>query len=397
MTAAVVDLLEGAPDLVAYAAAPAQLRRVAAADQALTRVSSATARTAGVGLGLTTGLAGLAMWGSLLVGISAVHGRRLDGVLLAVIVLVPLAAFELVAPLPAATQTLERVRRAAARVFALFDAPAAVHEPTRGRLAPPAPTWLEARSLKARYGDGPWVLDGVDLDVVRGRRVAIVGPSGAGKSTLAAVLLRFLDYDGSVLLDGIPFDHLDSESLRRVAGLVDQEAHLFDTTVAENLRIGRRDASDDELRAALDAVGLLAWLDSLPAGLDTNVGPRGNRVSGGERQRLALARAALPDFPILVLDEPTEHLDVATADRITANMLQDRRDRATVLITHRLSGLEDVDEAIVLDSGRVVERGGHAHLVSVRGRYADLWRREQHPRQGAGVHVELVAPARDDG
>ena len=398
MTASVVDLLEGAPDLVAYGAASAQLARVGSAESELTQVSSATARTTGVGLGLTTALAGLAMWGSLVAGISAVHAGRLNGLLLPVIVLIPLAAFELVAPLPAATQTLERVRRAAARVFTLLDTPSPVHEPSVAVPVAAFPNGIVARSTSAHYADGPCVLNGVDVDVTRGRCVAIVGPSGAGKSTLAAVLLRFLDYEGSLTLDEVEFDRLDGDGLRRVVGLVDQETYLFDATIAENLRIARRDASDAELHSVLAEVGLLHWVTSLPDGLGTNVGVRGDRVSGGERQRLALARAALADFPFLVLDEPAEHLDLATADLITTGLLRDWDHRATVLITHRLAGLDRVDEVIVMEAGRVVERGSHDELVAGDGMYSGLWRRERELSGGLeDVHPKTVAPRQGQG
>ena len=239
LAASVVDLLEGAPDLVAFGAADTQLDRLAASDRDLTRIASATARTAGIGLGLTTLLTGLAMWGALVVGISAVHAHYLDGVLLAVIVLIPLAAFELVAPLPTATQTLERVRRCAARVFAVLDADAPVTEPDEPAAVPASPRRIAAHGARARYGATlPWALGAVDLDLGPGRRIGVVGPSGAGKSTLAAVLLRFLPYEGSVSLEGVELDHLAGDDVRSVVGLVAQDAHLFDTTIGENLRVG---------------------------------------------------------------------------------------------------------------------------------------------------------------
>ena len=211
-----------------------------------------------------------------------------------------------------------------------------------------------------------------------GRRVALVGPSGAGKSTLADVLVRFLPADaGEATLDGVPLERLAADDVRRVVGLVEQSPHLFDTTLAENLRVGRRTATDAELEDVLARVGLGPWLAGLPDGLRTPVGPQGGRLSGGQRQRVAVARALLADFPILVLDEPGEHLDPPAADALTADLLALTEGRSTLLITHRLTGLERVDEIVVLDGGRVVERGTHDELLLAGGRYAGLWWEER--------------------
>jgi ATP-binding cassette subfamily C protein CydCD len=436
LSASVVDLIEGAPELVAYGAASEQLQRTLAADAELTRIARAGARTAGIGQGLTTLCSGLAMWGALLVGISAVRAGRMDGVLLAGIALIPLVAFELVSGLPAATQTLQRVRRAAARVQELRETPPPVREPAHPQALPasipfpesarslpveapssragsehsqalsmppsidrpvrssthpadsqspngrspdgsshtnPPPIvdtreqlshTLAVRNLSCSYpGASRPALEQIDLDLSPGRRVALVGPSGAGKSTLAAVLLRFLPYEGSIELDGVEIDALDGDAVRRVVGLVSQDVHIFDSTLEQNLRLAKRDASEDELRDALAQARLLDWVDSLPQGLATELGERGARMSGGQRQRLALARALLADFPILILDEPGEHLDTATADALVADLLDVTRARTTLLITHRLVGLEQVDEILVIEQGRIVERGTHAQLA----------------------------------
>ncbi len=363
LSAAVVDLIEGAPELVAYGAAQEQLQRTLTADAELTRIARAGARTAGIGQGLTTLCSGLAMWGALLVGVNAVRTGHMDGVLLAGIALIPLVAFELVSGLPAATQTLQRVRRAAARIQELRETPPPVVEPERPQ-ALPAGGGLTARNLSCSYPNSGPVLDGIDLDLSPGRRVALVGPSGAGKSTLAAVLLRFLAYRGSVTLDGMEIDALDGDDVRRVVGLVSQDVHIFDSTLEQNLRLAKRDASEDELRDALAQARLLDWVNSLPRGLATEVGERGARMSGGQRQRLALARALLADFPILILDEPGEHLDTATADALVADLLDVTRARTTLLITHRLVGLEQVDEILAIEQGKIVERGTHAQLTA---------------------------------
>jgi thiol reductant ABC exporter CydC subunit len=386
LTASVVDLIEGAPELAVNGATVEQLGRAMAADAEVTQLAGAAARTAGIGQGLSSLCVGLAMWGALVVGVSAVHAGRLEGVLLAGIVLIPLVAFELVSGLPSATQTLQRVRRSAARVFEVMDTPPPVLEPTH-QLAfadgearvPRREHALRVTDLRYRYpGQTRWALDGVDLDLSPGRRVALVGPSGAGKSTLAAMLLRFLPYEsGSVTLDGVELGELDGDVIRRAVGLVSQDAHVFDSTLEENLRLAKRDATQAELDHALGAARLLDWTSALPAGLQTEVGERGARLSGGQRQRLAIARALLADFGVLILDEPGEHLDTPTADAIVADMLTITEGRTTLLITHRLTGLEEVDEVLVLDHGRVIERGTHAELVGLRGRYAELWRHEQ--------------------
>jgi thiol reductant ABC exporter CydC subunit len=379
LTSSVVDLIEGGPELAVNGAVAEQLSRSLAADQTLTLLARASARTAGIGQGLTSLCSGLAMWGALVVGVAAVHSGHMDGVLLAGLALIPLVAFELVAGLPAATQTLQRVRRSAARVFEVMDTQAPVAEPAHARTLPEPPYALRARGARARYpGAEEWALDGVDLDLSAGRRVAVVGASGAGKSTLAGVLLRFLEYrEGSVTLDGVEIADLDGDEYREAVGLASQEAHVFDNTLEENLRLARRDATADQLREALAAVRLLDWAEGLPEGLSTEIGERGARMSGGQRQRLALARALLADFPVLILDEPGEHLDTATADAIVADLLAVTGEKATLLITHRLAGLPEADEVLVLDRGRVIERGTHAELLAREGRYAALWRLQE--------------------
>ncbi len=210
-----------------------------------------------------------------------------------------------------------------------------------------------------------------------------MGPSGSGKTTLAQVLLRFLDASsGTYRLGGVEASALESDTVRRSVGLCAQDAHVFDSTIRENLRLARPGATDAELRDALSRARLLDWVRALPEGLDTAVGEHGARLSGGQRQRLALARALLADFPVLVLDEPAEHLDLPTADALTADLLTATRGRATVLITHRLTGLEAVDEVLVLDAGRVVQRGPYAELAAEDGPLRRMLERE---RETVGV------------
>ncbi len=408
LSAAVVDLIDGAPELTVMGGMNEQVERIAGADRRLRATARRGAGTAGIGLGLTTALAGLASWGALTLGVRSTHSGHLDGALLAVLALVPLAAFELVAPLPAATQALQRSRTAAGRVFAATDAPVPVEEPDPPLPLPgdaSGPHTLSLRSVWAGYpGTDRPVLRGVDLDLAPGRRLALVGQSGAGKSTLADVLVRFLPVDaGEALLDGVPLNRLASDDVRRVVGLVEQSPHLFATSLAENQRVGRRSASDVELTEMLERVGLGDWLAGLPAGLATQVGPAGTLLSGGQRQRVAVARALLAEFSILILDEPAEHLDPVAADALTGDLLALTEGHSTLFITHRLAGLDEVDEIIVLEGGRVVERGTHAHLMSTGGRYAGLWWDELmndqtalEPRPATAASSERVATVLDD-
>ncbi|MFI7060799.1 thiol reductant ABC exporter subunit CydC [Kribbella sp. NPDC050124] len=378
LSTAVVDLVHGAPDLIAYGAAQAQLRRAERADAELSAVARGAARTAGTGSGLTTLLAGLCGWGVLVAGIVAVDNGQLPGVLLTVVVLVSLAAFELVTGLPQAFATFERVRLSRARVGALLAVDDPVREPANPVPLPAAPYSIRLRGVRARYPSGPLALDGIDLDLAPGDRVAVVGPSGAGKSTLAAVLLRFLDLEsGTASLNGVCLGDLESEVLRRVVGVAEQDAHVFDRTIGDNLRLARPEATEAQVRSALAVVGLLAWVDDLPNGLATEVGEHGARLSGGQRQRLVVARALLADFPVLILDEPTEHLDPRAADALTSNLLTAASGRTTLLITHRLSGLEAVERIVLLEAGRVVESGTHAELLAAGRAYARIWAREQ--------------------
>jgi ATP-binding cassette subfamily C protein CydCD len=374
----VTDLLTGTAELTVAGALPSRAAETRRADGALTRIASRAATATALGDGLTALVCGLTVAAAALAGVQAVAGGRLDGVAMAVVVLTPLAAFEAVLGMPLAVQYRQRVRRSAERVHEVLDAPGPVREPERPRQSPASPFPVTVRGLTARHaGQGRDALSGLDLTLETGRRVAVVGPSGSGKTTLAQVLLRFLDPTAGVYtLGGIDARALDGDDVRRLVGLCAQDAHMFDSSVRENLLLAKKDATEPELRDALARARLLDWADTLPDGLDTLVGEHGTRLSGGQRQRLALARALLADFPVLVLDEPAEHLDLETADALTADLLAATEGRTTVLITHRLAGLEAVDEVIVLDEGRVVQRGPYAELAALPGPLRRMAERE---------------------
>ncbi|MEU1436014.1 thiol reductant ABC exporter subunit CydD [Streptomyces sp. NPDC005775] len=385
----VTDLLGGTAELTVAGALPGRLARGREADGALTLIASRAATATALGGGLGALIAGLTVVASALVALPAVADGRLAGVELAVVVLTPLAAFEAVTALPLAVQYRQRVRRSAERVFEVLDAPVPVREPAVPAEAPASPFPVEVRGLSARYaGADRDALDDLDLTLEAGRRIAVVGSSGSGKTTLAQVLLRFLDArTGTYRLGGVDAAALDGDTVRRFVGLCAQDAHIFDSSIRENLRLARTGATDGELRDALGRARLLDWAQALPDGLDTLVGEHGARLSGGQRQRLALARALLADFPVLVLDEPAEHLDLATADALTADLLAATQGRTTVLITHRLEGLDAVDEVVVLEAGAVVQRGPYDALVAVDGPLRRMLERERETAVDSGKPV----------
>ncbi|MFF8989618.1 thiol reductant ABC exporter subunit CydD [Streptomyces sp. NPDC014983] len=374
----VTDLLTGTAELTVAGALPVRTGAARRADGTLTRIASRAAAVTALGDGLTALVSGLTVTAMALLGVQAVASDRLGGVALAVVVLTPLAAFEAVLGMPLAVRYRQRVRRSAERVREVLEAPEPVSEPERPRQAPATPFPVVLKGLTARHaGQRQEALAGLDLTLDQGRRIAVVGASGSGKTTLAQVLLRFLDpRSGSYTLAGVNARELAGDDVRRLVGLCAQDAHLFDSSVRENLLLARKDATEAELRGALARARLLDWVDGLPDGLDTLVGEHGARLSGGQRQRLALARALLADFPVLVLDEPAEHLDLPTADALTADLLAATEGRTTLLITHRLAGLDEVDEVLVLDAGRVVQRGPYAELAAVDGPLREMVRRE---------------------
>ncbi|MGW1685450.1 thiol reductant ABC exporter subunit CydD [Streptomyces albidoflavus] len=375
----VAEVLTGTGELTVAGALAHRTARTGDADRELTRIRARGAAANALGAGLTAVITGLTTVAAAYVGIRGVSAGALDGVALAVVVLAPLAAFEAVTALPLAVQFRQRVRRSAERVHEVLDAPVPVTEPEAAGPAPESPFPVELRGVAARHpGQERDALTGIDLTVAEGRRIAVVGPSGSGKTTLAQLLLRFLDpRTGSYTLAGASAPGLDGDDVRRLVGLCAQDAHVFDSTLRENLLLADRSATEARLREVLGRARLLEWAETLPQGLDTPVGEHGARLSGGQRQRLALARALLAGFPLLVLDEPAEHLDLETADRLTADLLAATRGRTTLLITHRLAGLEAVDEILVLDEGRIVQRGTYEELSAEEGPFRRLRERER--------------------
>lgn len=348
-----VELLAGLPELVVFGAAEQRLAELEETDRRLRRSVVREALAGGAGDGLAIALTGLAAAAVLAAAIPAVAAGRLDGVYLGLLALLTLASFEGVRALPLAAQHLAGTEAAAERLFALADSQRPVREPVKPRpLSAGAVVRLEDARL--RFDGGPWLLDGASLELRRGHRLALVGPSGAGKTTLAHVLVRFRELDGGrATLDGHDLREYAQDDVRRVIALCGQDAHLFATTIRENVRLARPDATDAEIAAALRRAGAGAWLDSLPDGLDTFVGDEGGLVSGGQRQRIALARALVSGARMLILDEPTAHLDDETAAAVLDDLLDAADDVGVLLITHSPLRLERFDEVLRLEAGRL--------------------------------------------
>ena len=353
----VVDLLEGAAELVAFDAMDAALLRIDRADRQLAALERRSAAGLAVGSSLSVLAAGFGLWAAFVVAIPAVRSGALSGVMLAVVVLLAWSSPDVVADLPAVGLHLGRARQSALRMLQLINLPNPVLEPAHPLPCPSRPTSVKLSGVSARYSaDRPAALTGVDLELRPGCRIVVTGESGAGKSTLVAVLLRFLDIEtGLMTIDGVDARAMSSDDVRRVIGCCEQEPHLFDSTIRANVLIGMPNATEPQVRAAVVRAGLAPWIDTLPHGLDTKVGEGGAEVSGGEARRIALARAFLADFPILLLDEPTEGLDELAASALIAEILRPDDYRAVLLVTHRLAGTEDADEILTL--------GGTAQLA----------------------------------
>ena len=320
--------------------------------------------------------AGLANAGVIVVGVwLGFAGQISAGEVLAFAFLVTL----FVGPVQMGTQILTDAQNAIAswrRVIGILDTPADLVDPgPDGAQLPRGPVDIRLVDVTFAYPSGPPVLRDINLDLAAGTRVAVVGETGSGKSTIAKLLTRLMDpTEGAVLLDGIDVREIAASSMRRSVVLVPQEGFLFDDTIAANVRYGRLDATDEEIVGAAEEIGLGDWLAGLPAGIATQVGQRGESLSAGERQLVALWRAQLADPDLLVLDEATSSVDPALEMRIGRALERLMSGRTSVTIAHRLSTAENADEVVVVDRGRIVQRGPHAALVQQEGSvYAGLY------------------------
>ena len=373
MLGAVAESVVGAQVIRAYGVQDRTAERIDAAVDA-TRVAQTNAQRLSA-LTFSAGelTAALATGAVVVVGVLlGVDGHITTGRLVGFLFLVAL----FVQPVQVATEVLNEAQNAVAglrRVLGVLDTPSDVSDPAGGRPLPPGPVGVRFDGVSFAYPGGPEVVHDVTLDIAPRTRVAVVGETGSGKTTFAKLLTRLMDPTrGRVLLSGVPLDEVEFDSLRSRVVMVPQDGFLFDTTVADNVRYGRRDATDADVERAFDALGLSDWVAQLPDGVRTEVGERGDSLSVGERQLVAIARAYVADPDLLVLDEATSAVDPATEVRLQRALDSLTRGRTTLAIAHRLSTAEAADEVLVVDAGVVVQRGTHAELVRSDGVYARL-------------------------
>jgi ABC-type transport system involved in cytochrome bd biosynthesis fused ATPase/permease subunit len=323
---------------------------------------------------------GVAILVSIGAAIQSINVGELDGVLLVVIALIPMAAFESVASFPAAALSFARVRGSAQRICEVLDAADPIANPDPSLQV--SGNKLSITKVSANWpGSTRKAISEIDLLSEPGSRVGLVGGSGSGKSSIAAVSVKFLmPSDGKYSLGNIDSTNLAGESIREIVKLSLQDSHIFATSIAENLKLAWPDhnnpPTDDQLWVALDKALLSDWVRSLPKGLYTVVGERGNSMSGGQRQRLVAARMFLSDPEVWILDEPTEHLNDVLADELIDNLISASDGKTLILATHRIMDTKALDHVLVLDQGSLKESGSPSHLMTNAGDYQRLSGRE---------------------
>jgi ATP-binding cassette subfamily C protein CydC len=368
LNARIVDGFQGAQDLLAFGRERDHERDIATLNRRLGRLQGRMAFITGLQDALDDLLMNLAMLSVLVLAIPLVSGGEVRGVYLAFLALVVLGSFEAVQPLGSAFQFLGRSIGAGERLLEIVDAEPEVKDPAEP-LPLPGDHKLEFDGVGFRYEPGHRpALEDISFALERGKRVAVVGSSGAGKSTLAGLMLRFWSpTSGRITLGGRDVREYAQDDVRRLIGVVSQDTHVFNDTLRANLLLAKPGATEEDLQRVLARAQLDELVERLPRGLDSPLSEQGLKLSGGERQRLSVARTLLKDAPLLVLDEPTANLDPVTERRLLDAVYRLARERTTLVITHRLVRMQEMDEILVLERGRIVERGTHVELAARHG------------------------------
>jgi ATP-binding cassette subfamily C protein CydCD len=374
-----VDGIQGLADLLAFGRGKDRADQIASIGIKYGSTQKQMARISGVHSGLSTLLTNLGLWLMLVLVIPQVTAGDIKGVMLGTFALMTFASFEAVNPLPLAAQRWNSSREAARRLFEVVDVEPEIQENRKQRVESSSSQLLvssiQLSNLSFAYPNTTTpALRDVSFTVPPGKSIAIVGPSGAGKSTIANLLFRFWEYEsGEISLGGESLKSLNQDEVRKRFALVSQNSFFFNTSIRKNLRLASPSMSQEEMETAARDAQIHELIASLPKGYDTLIGEQGLRLSGGERQRLALARMLLKDAPILVFDEPTANLDPLTEKQVLDTLFRVMRGRTSLLITHRLIGLENMDEILVLEHGRVREHGTHHELLNTSTLYRRLW------------------------
>lgn len=371
-----VDGIQGMADLIAYGRADERLSQISANANEYGNAQRRMARVTGIHSALGTLLTNLGMWTILFLTIPQIINGEIAGPMLASLTLLTLASFEAVLPLPLAAQMWNSAREAAKRLFEVVDTEPEVTDQLSvpSDQSPITNHELRIMGLSFTYPiQTTPALQHVTFNLQPSTSLAIVGPSGAGKSTIANLLLRFWDYKvGDITLGGESLKELNQDEVRTRCGVVSQNTYFFNTSIYENLRFARRKVTREEVEAACKSAQIHDFIMSLPKGYDTMIGEQGLRLSGGERQRLAIARALIKDAPILILDEPTANLDPLTESQVLETLFNVMKQKTSLLITHRLIGLENMDQILVMNHGQIIERGTHAELSGKDSFYRHL-------------------------
>jgi len=370
-----VDGIQGIADLLAFGRGEDRANIIASAGRDYGKIQKQMARISGVHSALVTLLTNLGLWLVLFLVIPQVTNGNINDVMLGTFALMTFSSFEAVNPLPLAAQMWNASREAARRLFEVVDIEPVISDRVNSKQSPIANNELRFADLSFSYPNTiiP-ALQNVSFNLQPETSIAIVGPSGAGKSTIANLLFRFWEYEsGEISLGGESLKSLDQDEVRKRYALVSQNSYFFNTSIRENLRVARPKVTQEEMEEAASAAQIHEFIASLPKGYETFIGEQGLRLSGGERQRLAIARALLKDAPILILDEPTANLDPITEKQVLDTLFEIMRHKTSLLITHRLVGLENAGNILVMDHGRVVEQGRHDELLKGYGLYRRLW------------------------